>query len=66
MAELLTFIGNLNLEIFIVIWTSTIFLVIFFIMLLAFVSQLNKEAVKINKKVNLLIEALSEKNKAGR
>ena len=66
MAELLTFIGNLNLEIFILIWTSTIFLVIFFIMLLVFVNQLNKETIKINKKVNILIEALSEKNKVWR
>ena len=66
MAELLTFIGNLNLEIFILIWTSTIFLVIFFIMLLVFVNQLNKESIKINKKVNILIEALSEKNKVWR
>ena len=60
MAELLTFIGNLNLGIFIVIWTSTIFLVIFFILLLVFVSQMNKETIKINKKVKILIEALSE------
>lgn len=60
MAELLIFIGNLNLGIFIVIWTSTIFLGIFFILLLVFVSQMNKETIKINKKVKILIEALSE------
>ena len=61
MVELLTFIGSLNFGIFIVIWTSTIFLVIFISLLLFFVSQMNKETIKINKKVKILIEALSEK-----
>ena len=61
MLELLTFIGNLNLGIFIVLWTSTIILVIFISLLLVFVSQMNKETIKINKKVKLLIDALSEK-----
>jgi len=61
MLELLTFIGNLNLGIFIVLWTSTIILVIFISLLLVFVSQMNKETIKINKKVKILIDALSEK-----
>ena len=61
MVELLTFIGNLNLGTFIVIWTSTIFLVIFISLLLFSVSQMNKEAIKIRKKVGILIERLSEK-----
>ena len=61
MLELLTFIGNLNLGIFIALWTSTIILVIFISLLLVFVSQMNKETIKINKKVKLLIDALSEK-----
>ena len=62
MAELLTFIGSLNLGTFIVIWTSTIFLVIFISLLLFSVRQMNKETIKISKKVKILIEALSEKN----
>ncbi len=66
MVELLAFIGNLNLGIFIVLWTSTIILVIFISLLLVFVSQMNKETIKINKKVKILIDALSEKNKAWR
>jgi hypothetical protein len=61
MVELLTFIGNLNLGTFIVIWTSTIFLVIFISLLLFSVSQMNKEAIKIRKKVGILIEGLLEK-----
>ncbi len=61
MVELLTFIGSLNLGIFIVLWTSTIILLIFITLLLVFVSQMNKETLKINKKVKILIEALSEK-----
>jgi hypothetical protein len=61
MLELLTFIGNLNLGIFIALWTSTIILVIFISLLLVFVSQMNKETIKINKKVKILIDALSEK-----
>ena len=61
MVELLTFIGSLNLGIFIALWTSTIILVIFISLLLVFVSQMNKETIKINKKVIILIDALSEK-----
>lgn len=61
MVELLTFIGSLNLGIFITLWTSTIILVIFISLLLVFVSQMNKETIKINKKVKILIDALSEK-----
>jgi hypothetical protein len=64
MVELLTFIGNLNLGTFIVIWTSTIFLVIFISLLLISVSQMNKETIKISKKIELLIEGLSEKIEA--
>jgi len=62
MVELLTFIGNLNLGTFIVIWTSTIFLAIFFSLLLFSVSQINKETIKISEKVKILIEELSKKN----
>ena len=61
MVELLNFIGSLNLWIFIVIWTSTIFLVIFISLLLFSVSQMNKETIKISEKVKILIEELSEK-----
>ena len=61
MVELLTFIGSLNLGTFIVIWTSTIFLVIFISLLLFSVSQMNKETVKIRKKAKILIAELSEK-----
>jgi uncharacterized protein YhhL (DUF1145 family) len=61
MVELLNFIGSLNLWTFIVIWTSTIFLVISISLLLFSVSQMNKETIKISKKVKILIEGLSEK-----
>ena len=61
MVELLTFIGSLNLGTFIVIWTSTIFLLIFISLLLLSVSQMNKETIKISEKVNILVEELSEK-----
>ena len=61
MVELLTFIGSLNLGTFIVIWTSTIFLLIFISLLLLSVSQMNKETIKISEKVNILVEGLSEK-----
>jgi hypothetical protein len=64
MVELLTFIGNLNLGTFIVIWTSTIFLLIYISLLLISVSQMNKETIKISKKIELLIEGLSEKIEA--
>lgn len=61
MVELLTFIGSLNLGTFIVIWTSTIFFVIFISLLLFSVSQMDKETVKIRKKAKILIAELSEK-----
>ena len=61
MIELLNFIGRLNLGTFILIWTSTIFFVIFIFLLLISVSQINKETIIISKKVKILIEALSEK-----
>ena len=61
MVEFLTFIGSLNLGAFIVIWTSTIFLVIFISLLLFFVRQMNKETIKISMKVKNLIEEFSEK-----
>ena len=61
MLELLNFIGRLNLWTFIVIWTSTIFLVIFIPLLLFSVSQMNKETIKIGEKVKILIDELSEK-----
>ena len=61
MVELLNFIGSLNLWTFIVIWTSTIFLVIFISLLLFSVNQMNKETIKISQKVKILIEELSEK-----
>ena len=61
MLELLNFIGSLNLWTFIVIWTSTIFLVISISLLLFYVSQMNKETIKISQKVKILLEGLSEK-----
>ena len=61
MVELLTFIGSLNLGTFIILWTSTIFLLIFISLLLLSVSQMNKETIKISEKVNILVEGLSEK-----
>ena len=64
MVELLNFIGSLNLWTFIVIWTSTIFLVILISLLLFSVSQMNKETIKISEKMKILIEELSKKNEA--
>jgi hypothetical protein len=61
MTELLNFIGRLNLGTFILIWTSTIFFVIFISLLLISVSQIDKETMIIRKKVKILIEVLSEK-----
>lgn len=61
MIELLTFIGNLNLGTFILIWTSTIFLIIFIILLLFSVLQMKKEAAKINNKIREIIALLAEK-----
>ena len=63
MVDLINFIGNLNLGTFIVIWTSTIFSVIFIFLLLFSVSQMNKETIKISEKVKILIGGLSEKLK---
>ena len=61
MSELVTFIGDLNLGTFIVMWTFTIFLAIFFSLLLFSVTQMNKETIKISEKVKILLEKLSEK-----
>ena len=61
MIELLNFIGRLNLGTFILMWTATIFFVIFISLLLISVSQMNKETMIISKKVKILIKALSEK-----
>jgi len=65
MAELMTFIGNLNLGTFIVLWTSTIILVICVSLLLFYIRQINREANTISKKAKILILKLSEeKNKS--
>lgn len=61
MTELVNFIGRLDLGTFILIWTATIFFLIFISLMLISVSQINKETSKISKKVKILIEALSEK-----
>ena len=61
MIELLNFIGRLNLGTFILIWTASIFFVIFISLLLFSISQITKETMIIRKKVKILIEALSEK-----
>ena len=61
MIELLTFIGNLNLGTFILIWTSTIFIVIFIVLLLFSVLQMKKEATKISKKIREITALLAEK-----
>jgi hypothetical protein len=61
MIELLNFIGRLNLGTFILIWTATIFFIIFISLLLISVSAINNETIIISKKVKILIEALSEK-----
>jgi len=61
MIELLNFIGRLNLGTFILIWTATIFFVIFISLLLISVNQIYKETIIISKKIKILIEALSEK-----
>jgi hypothetical protein len=64
MVELMTFIGNLNLGTFIVLWTSTILFVICVSLLLFYIRQMNKEANTIRKKVKILTAGLSEeKNK---
>ena len=62
MAELLIFIGSLNLGTFIVLWTSTIFILIFVLVLMFTVNHLNKQTLIINKKVKILIAELSKKN----
>lgn len=61
MIELLTFIGNLNLGTFILVWTSTIFIIIFIILLLFSVFQMKKEAIKINNKIKEITALLTEK-----
>ena len=61
MIELLTFIGKLNLGTFIVLWTSTIILVILVSLLLFYIGQMNREAIKISNKLKMLIAELSEK-----
>ena len=61
MIELLNFIRSLNLGTFIVIWTSTIFLIIFMSLLLHAASQIEKKTVKLSIKAKILMEALSEK-----
>jgi hypothetical protein len=61
MIELLTFIGNLNLGTFILLWTSTIFLIIFIALLLFSVLQMKKEATKISNKIREIIALLAEK-----
>jgi hypothetical protein len=61
MIELLNFIGRLNLGTFILIWTATIFFIIFISLLLISVIAINNETIIISKKVKILIEALSEK-----
>ena len=61
MAELLTFIGNLNLGTFIALWTSTIFILIFILVLLFSVSQINKQVNIISKKVKILVAELADK-----
>lgn len=61
MIELLTFIGNLNLGTFIFVWTSTIFIIIFIILLLFSVFQMKKEAIKINNKIKEITALLTEK-----
>ena len=61
MIELLTFIGKLNLGTFIVLWTSTIILVILVSLLLFYIGQMNREAIKISNRLKMLIAELSEK-----
>ena len=61
MIELLTFIGNLNLGTFILIWTATIFIIIFIVLLLFSVLQMKKEATKITKKIREITALLAEK-----
>lgn len=60
MVELLTFIGNLNPGTFIVLWTSTIILIICVSLLLFYIRQMNKEAITIRKKIKILTAGLSE------
>ena len=61
MAELLTFIGNLNLAAFIVIWTYTIFIIILIPLLLFSVNQMNQDTNLLGKKVKKLLAEVSEK-----
>ena len=61
MLELLTFIGKLNLGTFIVLWTSTIILIILVSLLLYYIGQMNREAIKISNRLKMLIAELSDK-----
>lgn len=61
MVELLTFIGKLNLGTFIALWTSTIILLLLVSLLLFYIGQMNREAIKISNKLKMLIAELSEK-----
>ena len=61
MSELLSFIGNLNLATFIVIWTYTVFIVILILLLLFSVNQMNRETNQLGKKVKKLLAEVSEK-----
>lgn len=60
MAELVTFIGNLNLGTFIVLWTSTIMLIILVSLLLVSVNQVNREAIELSNRVKKLTTEHSE------
>ena len=62
MVELLTFIGKLNLGTFIVLWTSTIILIILVSLLLFYIGQMNREAIKISNRLKILIAELSDKD----
>ena len=61
MVEVLTFIGKLNLGTFIVLWTSTIILIILVSLLLYYIGQMNREAIKISNRLKMLIAELSDK-----
>ena len=62
MVELLTFIGKLNLGTFIVLWTSTIILIVLVSLLIFYIGQMNREAIKISNRLKMLIAELSDKN----
>jgi hypothetical protein len=60
MAELMTFIGNLNLGTFIILWTSTIILIILVSLLLVSVGQVKREATMVSNRVKKLVAEFSE------